>query len=160
MDGMMFTVSLIMCAMVLGGVLESAQMIEAISAKVLTVVKSTGSLIAATVLTSVGTNIVTGDQYLAIIIPGKMYKGMYESHRLKPKNLSRALEDAGTLTSPLVPWNVCGAFMASTFGVATFAYLPFAFINYLTPMISILFGYLNITIEPYDDDVEPSNETA
>lgn len=160
MDGMMFTVSLIMCAMVLGGVLESTQMIEAISAKVLTVVKSTGSLIAATVLTSVGTNIVTGDQYLAIIIPGKMYKGMYESHRLKPKNLSRALEDAGTLTSPLVPWNVCGAFMASTFGVATFAYLPFAFINYLTPMISILFGYLNITIEPYDDDVEPSSETA
>lgn len=161
MDGMMFTVSLIMCAMVLGGVLESSHMIEAISAKILLFIKTSGSLITATVLTSIGTNIVTGDQYLAIILPGKMYGKMYENHRLKPKNLSRALEDAGTLTSPLVPWNVCGAFMASTFGVATFAYLPFCFLNYITPMISIIFGYMDITIERYDEEqLTPSEDIA
>ncbi|PAB59089.1 Na+/H+ antiporter NhaC [Anaeromicrobium sediminis] len=152
MDSMMFTISLIICAMILGGVLETSGMLYAISEKILTFVHGTGSLVMATVLTSIGTNIVTGDQALAIIIPGRMYKDIYEEQRLKPKNLSRALEDAGTLTSPLVPWNVCGAFMATTFGVATLAYLPFAFLNLINPIVSIIYGFTGITMEKYSEE--------
>jgi len=108
--------------------------------------KSTGSLITAVIATSIGTNIVAADQYMAIVLPGRMYKAEFLRRGLDSRNLSRALEDAGTLTSPLVPWNTCGAYMASTLGVATVAYLPFAFFNLINPLVSIFYGFTGFKI--------------
>ncbi len=97
-------------------------------------------------------NIVAADQYLSIVLPGRMYRAEFRKHGLKARNLSRALEDAGTLTSPLVPWNTCGAFMASTLGVATFAYLPYALFKLINPLVSLLYGFTGFTI--YKIEVE------
>ncbi|MFH2024603.1 MAG: Na+/H+ antiporter NhaC [bacterium] len=151
LDSMMWTVSLILCAMSFAGVLESAGMLKAIALKIISVAKSTGSLVAATVLTCIGTNMIAGDQYLAIVLPGRMFKKIYDDRGLKPKNLSRILEDAGTLTSSLIPWNSGGAFMFATLGVYPFAYLPFAFLNLINPLVSIFYGYTGITIEKYSE---------
>ncbi len=147
LDSMMWTISLILIAMSFGGILEKTGMLEAIAEKILSLVQSTGSLVLATVFTCIFTNFVAGDQYLSIVIPGRMYKPMYDQKGLHPKNLSRVLEDAGTLTSALVPWNTCGAFMYSTLGIYPFAYLPYAFLNLLNPLISIVYGYTGITME-------------
>jgi NhaC family Na+:H+ antiporter len=91
---------------------------------------------------------VSGDQYIAIVVPGRMYAATYRERGLHPKNLSRALEDGGTLTSPLVPWNTCGAFMAATLMVPTGAYFAYAFLNLINPLISILYGFMGWTIAP------------
>ncbi|MBN2601104.1 MAG: Na+/H+ antiporter NhaC [Candidatus Marinimicrobia bacterium] len=152
LDSMMWTVSLILCAMSFAGVLESTGMLKAIALKIISVAKSTGSLVAATVLTCIGTNMIAGDQYLAIVLPGRMFKKIYDDRGLKPKNLSRILEDAGTLTSSLIPWNSGGAFMFATLGVYPFAYLPFAFLNLINPIVSIIYGYTGFTIEKYSKD--------
>lgn len=149
-DSMMYNVQLLICAMILGGVLESTGMLQIISEKIAYFVRGTGSLVATTVFSSIFINTATGDQYLSIAIPGRMYKKLYDKQNLHPKNLSRALEDGGTLTSPLVPWNVCGAFMAATLGVPTLVYLPFAFLNYINPLVSIIFGFLGITMTKLD----------
>ena len=133
---MLNTVWLIMSAMMFGAVMETTSMLEKIAATILGFVRGTGSLIAATLVTSLGMNIVASDQYIAIVIPGRMFRAEYRKRRLHPKNLSRALEDAGTLTSALVPWNTCGAFMAQTLGVPTFTYLPFCFFNLINPFVS------------------------
>lgn len=147
LDSMMFTVSLILCAMCFGGVMEKAGFLEAIARFFLKFAKSTGSLVLTTIITIIVINIVAGDQYLSIVIPGRMYKGIFEERGLAPKNLSRCLEDAGTLTSPLVPWNTCGTFMAGTLGVATLAYAPFCFLNLINPFVSIFYGFTGITME-------------
>ena len=147
LDSMMWTISLILIAMSFGGVLEKTGILEVIAEKILTLAKSTGSLVLATVCTCIFTNLVAGDQYLSIVLPGRMYKPMYDKKRLHPKNLSRVLEDSGTLTSPLIPWNTCGAFMMSTLGVHPFAYLPYAFLNLINPLISIFYGFTGITME-------------
>ncbi|MBQ3423533.1 MAG: sodium:proton antiporter, partial [Romboutsia sp.] len=111
------------------------------------VAKGTFGLIAATIFTSIGTNLAVADQYLAIVIPGSMYKDAFKAQGLDPKNLSRALEDSGTVTSPLIPWNTCGAYMSATLGVGCFAFLPYAFFNLLCPLISLFFGATGITIQ-------------
>ena len=112
------------------------------------------------VLSCIGINIVAGDQYIAIVLPGKMYKAEFERRGLDPRNLSRAMEDSGTLTSPLVPWNTCGAYMAGTLGVATLAYLPFAFLNLLNPVISVIYGFTGFTIKRIEPAAEPTAEPA
>ncbi|MBS4538701.1 Na+/H+ antiporter NhaC [Clostridium sp. D2Q-11] len=150
LDGMMWTVSLILAAMSFGGVMEKTGMLFAIAEKILKVANSTGSLVLSTILTAIGINLVAGDQYLSIVITGRMYKDVYEERGLHPKNLSRVLEDSGTLTSPLVPWNTCGSFMHQALGVHPFAYAPFAFVNLLNPLISIFYGYTGITMEKID----------
>ena len=147
LDSMMWTISLILIAMSFGGVMERTGMLEVIAEKILSFAKSTGSLVLATVCTCIFTNLVAGDQYLSIVLPGRMYKPIYDANRLHPKNLSRVLEDAGTLTSAMIPWNTCGAFMLSTLGVHPFAYLPYAFLNLLNPIISVFYGYTGITME-------------
>ena len=147
LDGMMWTVSLILIAMSFGGVMESTGMLQAIAEKILSFAKSTGSLVLSTVCTCIFVNIVAGDQYLSLVLPGRMFKPMYDEKRLHPKNLSRVLEDAGTLSSALIPWNTCGAFMMSTLGVHPFAYLPYAFLNLINPIISVFYGYTGITME-------------
>ncbi|MBS3986018.1 MAG: Na+/H+ antiporter NhaC [Selenomonadales bacterium] len=152
LDGMMFTVSLIVCALVFGGVLEKTGMLEAVGKKVFAAAKSTGSLVLSTVLACIGTNILAADQYLAIVLPGRLFKEEYAKRDLAPKNLSRALEGAGTVTSALIPWNTCGAFMAATLGVAPAAYLPFAFFNLLVPVINVIYGYTGFSMAKLKDE--------
>ena len=147
MAGMLNTVWLILSAMMFGAVMETTKMLEKLAASVLSKVNSTGTLIAATLATSASMNVVASDQYIAIVLPGRMFRAEFRRRRLAPKNLSRALEDAGTLTSPLVPWNTCGAFMAQTLGVATFTYLPFCFFNLVNPLVSAAYGFTGFTIE-------------
>ena len=156
MGSMLMTVWLIMSAMMFGAIMETTGMLRVIAARVLRFVRGTGSLISATLLTSIGLNVVAADQYIAIVLPGRMYRDAYQRQRLDPKNLSRTLEDAGTLTSVLVPWNTCGAFMAQTLGVSTLTYAPFAFFNLLNPLVAAIYGFANVTIErlpaPHPDD--------
>lgn len=147
LDGMMWTVSLILIAMSFGGIMEKAGLLHVLAESILKFATSTGNLVVATIATILVMNLIAGDQYLAIVIPGRMYKESFDNMGLHPKNLSRVLEDAGTLTSPLVPWNSCGLFMSSTLGVATVAYLPFAFLNIINPLVSIFYGYTGITME-------------
>jgi Na+:H+ antiporter, NhaC family len=138
MSGMLSTVWLILSAMMFGAVMETTGMLQRIAASILSAVRGTGSLVTATLATAIGMNIVASDQYIAIVLPGRMFRAEYARRGLAPKNLSRALEGSGTVTSPLVPWNTCGAFMAQTLGVATFAYLPFAFFNLLVPLMNAI----------------------
>jgi Na+:H+ antiporter, NhaC family len=147
MSSVLTTIWLIISALAFGAVLEHAGMLQRIIQGVIRAAKSTGSLIAAVIFTSIGTNIVTGDQYIAIVLPGRMFRAEFRRRRLKARNLSRTIEDAGTLTSPLVPWNTCGAYMSTTLGVATFAYLPWCFLNLVNPLVAILLGFRGITIE-------------
>ena len=148
MASMLPTVWLILSAMTFGAVMETTRMLETLARSILSLVSSTGSLIAATLGSAIGANILASDQYIAIVLPGRMFRDEYERRGLHPKNLSRALEDAGTLTSALVPWNTCGAFMAQTLGVATFTYLPYCFFNLVNPAVSALYGFTGFTIEP------------
>ena len=152
LDYVMWTISLIYCAMAFAGVLEGTGAADQIVDKIMTRVKKTGDLITATVVSSIFLNITTADQYLAIILPGRMYKDAYKRMKLHPKVLSRTLEDAGTLTSPLFPWNTCGAFIGSVLGVNPFAYLPYAILNWLNPIIAIIYGYTNWTIAYVDGE--------
>ncbi|HCO18510.1 MAG TPA: Na+/H+ antiporter NhaC [Tissierellales bacterium] len=147
LDSMMWTVSLILLAMVFGGIMERTGMLHAIAAVILKMAKSTGSLVLATVLTSIAINILAADQYLAIVIPGRMYKATYDERGLEPRLLSRTLEDAGTLTSSLIPWNTCGAYMQSVLLVSPLAYAPYAFLNIINPIVAVFYGYTGITIK-------------
>jgi NhaC family Na+:H+ antiporter len=146
MSSMLSTVWLILSAMSFGAVMETTGMLQRIAKTILGAVRGSGSLIAATLGTSFGMNVLASDQYIAIVLPGRMFREEYARRGLHPKNLSRSLEDAGTLTSPLVPWNTCGAFMAQTLGVATFAYAPFAFFNLINPIVAAGYGFTGFTI--------------
>jgi NhaC family Na+:H+ antiporter len=148
---MMETVALIICALSFGGIMERTGMLEVIAGSLLKMVKGTGSLVTTTVVSCIGMNAVASDQYISIVIPGRMYKDAFDKQGLHPKNLSRALEDSGTLTSPLIPWNSCGAFMWATLGVYPLAYLPYAFLNLLTPIVSIIYGFTGFTMEKAAD---------
>lgn len=150
MSSMLNTIWLIITALSFGAVLEHTGLLQRIVSSILGMVRSTGSLIASTVVTCIGCNILTADQYMAIVLPGRMYKVEFEKRGLDPRNLSRTLEDSATMTSALIPWNTCGAFMASTLGVATLAYLPFAFFNYLNPIISVIYGYTGFKLIPLE----------
>jgi Na+:H+ antiporter, NhaC family len=141
MFGMMPTVALIFCALGFGGIMERTKMLGTIADAIMRLARSTGSLIASTVATCIGVNCLAPEQYLSIVLPGRMYGGAYQKAGLHPKNLSRTLEDAGTMTSPLIPWNSCGAFMAGALTVSPFAYAPYAFVNLLSPVIAIVLGY-------------------
>lgn len=152
MGGMMNTIWLIISAMVFGGVMEESGMLRVLAEAVIEKVHRVGSLIAATVATCVFFNITTSDQYLAILVPGRMYADVYRKRGLKPENLSRTLEDSGTVTSVLVPWNTCGATQASVLGVATLVYAPYCFFNIISPFMTIIYGYFKIGLTYYDED--------
>ncbi len=151
-QSMMWTISLILAALTFGGILEKTGMLESIAKVILRFAKSTGSLVTATIFTSIFANVLAGDQYLSIVLPGKMYKEEFRKRGLAPRNLSRCLEDAGTLTSPLVPWNTCGATMSTYLGVATIEYLPYCFLNLINPVVSIFFGFTGITMMKLEND--------
>ena len=146
MSSMLNTVWLILCAMIFGALMDRTGLISVLVRYALSMVKGTGSLILTTLLTCIGANLIASDQYIAIVLPGRMYKMEFQRRGLDVKNLSRTLEDAGTITSPLIPWNTCGAFMSGTLGIATFAYLPFCFFNLINPVVSALYGFLNFRI--------------
>ncbi|MGB4437869.1 MAG: Na+/H+ antiporter NhaC family protein, partial [Sedimentibacter sp.] len=152
MQSMMWTISLIMSAMTFGGVLEATGMMACIANKLLEKAKSTGSLVLVTVISCLFVNILCADQYLGIALPGKMFKDEYHNRGLAPRNLSRCLEDSGTVTSALIPWNTCGAAMTGFLGVSTFAYAPFAFFNILSPIVSVIYGYTGFSIMTLEED--------
>jgi Na+:H+ antiporter, NhaC family len=154
MSGMLNTIWLIICAMVFGGIMEESGMLRVLAEAIIKKVHSVGSLIASTAATCVFFNITTSDQYLAILVPGRMYADVYRKRGLKPENLSRTLEDSATVTSVLVPWNTCGATQASVLGVATLVYAPYCFFNIISPFMTILYGYLKIGIHYYEPEEE------
>jgi NhaC family Na+:H+ antiporter len=151
LQSMMNTVALIICALSFGGIMERTKMLEVIAQSLLRLVHSTGSLVTLTVLSCFGMNAVASDQYMAIVIPGRMFKNAYDKRGLAPENLSRALEASATMTSPLIPWNTCGAFMSTTLGVNALAYAPFAFMNLLIPLITIFYGFAGITMKKVNE---------
>ncbi|WP_454054255.1 Na+/H+ antiporter NhaC [Clostridium sp. Marseille-Q7071] len=161
LQSMMPTVSLIMCAMTFGGIMEKSGCLGLLAESLLKLAVNTGSLILVTVVSCIFTNLISGDQYLSIVIPGRMYKDEYVKRGLAPKNLSRTLEDAGTMTSCLIPWSNCGAFMSSTLGVPTLSYLPFTFLNLINPLVAIFYGYTGITIEKIkSENVKPEKNSS
>ncbi|WP_196895162.1 Na+/H+ antiporter NhaC [Aureivirga marina] len=147
MAGMLGTIWLILCAMVFGGIMEAIGALERLSNALLSIARSTFGLFANTVGSCVLLNITASDQYLAIVVPGRMFSKAYQDKNLAPENLSRTLEDSGTVTSVLIPWNTCGAFQAGVLGVPTLTYLPFAIFNYLSPIMTLTFAAFGIKIK-------------
>ena len=149
MSSMLTTIGLVINAMAFGGAMRRTGLLERLVEAALSRVKSAGDLIVATVGTCIGTNLLAADQYLSIVIPGQMFVKSYEERQLSTINLARTLEDSGTLTSALVPWNTCGAYMSATLGVSTFMYAPFAFFNILCPIIAVIYGYSQIALQEH-----------
>jgi NhaC family Na+:H+ antiporter len=147
MAGMLGTIWLIVCAMVFGGVMEAIGALNRITQSLLSLAQSTFGLFASTVASCLAINLTASDQYLAIVVPGKMFSKAYKDRGLAPENLSRTLEDSGTVTSALIPWNTCGAYHSSVLGVPVFEYFIFAVFNYLSPFVTLTFAALNIKIK-------------
>ena len=146
MASMLNTIWLVICALTFGAVLETTNLLKKLVESVLSLANSTGSLIITTIATCIGVNIIAADQYISIVLPGRMYRAEFARKKLAARNLSRTLEDSGTITSPLIPWNTCGAYMSASLGVATFSYLPFCFFNIVNPIIAIIYAIFNIKI--------------
>ena len=147
MKGMLSTIWLVICAMCFGGAMQETELLKRISDPIIKHAKSTGSLIATTSGTCIFFNLTTADQYLSIVVPGKMFENSFQNKGLAPENLSRTLEDSGTVTSVLIPWNTCGAAQSAVLGVATLTYLPFCFFNLISPIMTIVYGYFKIKIK-------------
>ncbi len=146
MGGMLNTIWLIICAMAFGGAMERSGLLDRITEAIMSGVRSDAQLISSTAGTSIFLNITASDQYLSIVVPGRMFAGIYQSRQLAPENLSRTLEDAGTVTSVLVPWNTCGATQSSVLHVATLTYFPFCLFNWISPLMTIVVAYLGFKI--------------
>lgn len=152
MAGMLNTIWLILSAMVFGGVMEAAGLLVRITESIIRFAKSTGSLVATTVGTCMFFNVTASDQYISIVVPGRMFAKTYRDRGLKPEVLSRTLEDSGTVTSVLIPWNTCGATQSAVLGVPVLTYLPYAFFNIISPFMSIFMASFNIKIRRFADD--------
>lgn len=152
MEGMLGTIWLIVCAMVFGGVMEAIGALSRITDGLLNLFHTTFGLFASTVASCLALNLTASDQYLAIVVPGKMFAKAYKDKGLAPENLSRTLEDSGTVTSVLVPWNTCGAYHSKVLGVDTFTFMGYAIFNYLSPFMTLLFAALNIKIRQMVSD--------
>lgn len=146
MNGMLNTVWLILCAMCFGGSMEASGFLNKLSTSFMKMATNTASLVATTTGTCVFFNLTASDQYLSIIVPGKMFSESYKKNGLAPENLSRTLEDSGTVTSVLIPWNTCGATQASVLGVSTLTYLPFCFFNIISPFMTMIYAIIGIKI--------------
>lgn len=146
MSSMLNTIWLIMCAMTFGAVLERVGLLKRAVSAFLKGASSAGDMITRTILTCFGTNLITADQYMAIVMPGRMYKEEFEKRGLNQLNLSRSLEDGGTLTSPLIPWNTCGVYMHGVLAVNPLEYAVYAFFNLINPVLAIIYAFLGIKI--------------
>ncbi|KAB2336104.1 Na+/H+ antiporter NhaC [Cytobacillus depressus] len=151
LDSMMYTVSMTIVAMTFGGILENTGMLEAIVKQILKLAKTAKGLVASTVVSCFATNATCSEQYISIVIPSRMFAKSYREKGLHSKNLSRALEDGGTLTSVFVPWNTCGVFILATLGVHTFEYAPYAILNFVVPILSIIFAFTGFSIVKLTD---------
>jgi NhaC family Na+:H+ antiporter len=163
MASMLETVWLIIAAMSFGGVMENTGLLARLIQPVIKWATGDKRLLVATGLTSIGLNVVAGDQYMAIVLPGRMFRDAYEKRGLAPETLSRQIEGSGTVTSPLVPWNSCGAYMSATLGIATIAYLPYCFFNIADMLITFLFAIIGFKIrhiEPTTEIIEPLEEAT
>ncbi|QIE58866.1 Na+/H+ antiporter NhaC [Rasiella rasia] len=147
MEGMLWTIYLIICAMVFGGIMDGIGALSRITKSLLALASSIFGLFASTVISCLGLNVVASDQYLAIVVPGKMFKKAYENRGLAPQNLSRTLEDSGTVTSVLIPWNTCGAYQSGVLGVSVADYFVYAIFNWLSPFMTLLFAAFRIKIK-------------
>jgi NhaC family Na+:H+ antiporter len=156
MYGMMNTIWLIICAMMFGGTMESCGLLKKIAERIIQFAHSTGSLVASTAATCIFFNLTASDQYMAIAVPGRMYADTYKKRGYKPELLSRTLEDSGTVTSVLIPWNTCGATQAKVLGVSTWAYAPYCFFCIISPLMTILQAYINFKIRRFTDDDKPA----
>ena len=150
-QGMMWTISIILAAMCFGGILDCTGMMASVAAVFLKVAKGRGGLVLSTELMCIITNAVCCDQYLSLVLPGRMFKESFEDMRLRPENLSRCLEDAGTITSNFFAWNTCGATMRNFLGVDS-SYIPYAILNWLNPIVSIFYGYAGITMTQLSEE--------
>ncbi len=146
MASMLNTVWLILCAMFFGGAMEAIGALQKISKSLLSIANNVFGLFASTVASCFAINLMTSDQYLSIVVPGKMFADAYKQKGLAPENLSRTLEDSGTVTSVLIPWNTCGAYHAGVLGIPTLTYLPYAFFNYISPFMTLLYAAFHIKI--------------
>jgi NhaC family Na+:H+ antiporter len=158
MSSMLPTVWLIIGAVTFGALLQEFGLISRLIDPIIAAAKSTGQLFVAVFATAMGLNLVAGDQYIALVLPTKVYRAEFRRRGLAPPNLSRLAADSGTVTSALVPWNSCGAFMAAVLGVATLSYLPYAFFNLASPILSVAYGITGFKIErvaPIDDAATP-----
>jgi len=147
MEGMLWTIYLIIAAMIFGGIMDAIGALSRISSALLSLADSVFGLFASTVVSCLALNITASDQYLAIVVPGKMFAKAYEEKGLAPENLSRTLEDSGTVTSVLVPWNTCGAYQSGVLGVSVAEYFIYAIFNYLSPFMTLLFAAFHIKIK-------------
>lgn len=152
MTSMLNTLFLIITAMSFGAAMEVTGLLHKLIKTVIGLAQSTGSLIGSVLATCIGMNVITADQYISIVLPGRMYKAEFKRRGLDAKNLSRTLEDSATITSPLIPWNTCGAYMAGTLGVATGAYWMYCYFNLLTPLVSFIYALFNFKIAPIEGD--------
>ena len=155
MSGMLGTIWLIICAMVFGGVMDAIGALAAISAALLRMAHSIFGLFASTVTTCLALNLTASDQYLAIVVPGKMFSNAYQEKGLAPENLSRTLEDSGTVTSVLVPWNTCGAYQSGVLGVGVDEYFVYSVFNWLSPFMTLFFAALKIKIRMLKGSEQP-----
>lgn len=151
MNGIMSTTLLVFCAFCFAGIMSRAGCLDVVLQKILSVAKSTGALITATVASCIVMALTTGNSYLSILIPGEMFRDAYKARGLAAKNLSRTLEDAGTVFVPLIPWSAAGAYMASTLGVETLDYLPWAILCYTGFIFAIIWGFTGFGIAKLDD---------
>ncbi len=158
MAGMLNTIWLIISAMIFGGAMESAGLLKRISESIIKFAKSTGSLIASTIASSIFFNATASDQYISIVIPGRMFAETYRKNGLKPEVLSRTLEDGGTLTSVLIPWNTCGATQSRVLNVPTTSYAPYAFFNLINPLVAIIIASANYKIRRFKEGEDPGME--
>jgi len=150
MNSMLFTIALVLLALTMGGLLFTLGIIQSILGKVESLFKSAGSVITGAAITGIGVNTLIGEQYLSILLTGEAFKAQFAKVGLAPKNLSRVMEDAGTVVNPLVPWSVCGIFITSVLGISTLDYLPFTFFCLLGPILTIIFGWSGKTLTKLD----------
>ena len=147
MYGMLNTIWLIICAMIFGGIMEATGLLRRLSTPIVDMAKTNGNLVTTTAGTCIFFNLTASDQYLSIVVPGRMFAESYKEKGLAPENLSRTLEDSGTVTSVLIPWNTCGATQSAVLGVATFTFLPYCFFNLISPMMTIAYAYFGIKVK-------------
>ena len=154
MSSMMDTVWLILSALAFGGIMDYTGMLGRLIEPLVRRATTDRKLVAATGVTAIGINTIAADQYLAIVLTGNVYKTEYEERGIAPQTLSREIEDTATVTSPLIPWNSCGAYVAGTLGIETVAYFPFAFFNWINPLLSFAYAFFGFQIK----HVEPGAE--
>jgi len=155
MSSILSTVWLIVSALMFGSIMDCAGLLRRLTTSLMSMASTSGSLIVTTALTCIGVNIIAADQYISIVFPARMYQLEFKKRQLAPENLSRVLEDTGTVTSPLIPWNTCGAFIHGVLGISAFVYAPYCFFNLISPVMSTIYGLVNFKItrlEEHDED--------